>query len=816
MALISQSVKNLKGGISQQPDILRYPEQGSVQVNGWSSETEGLQKRPPLVFNKPLGDSNVLGASPFIHLINRDEFEQYYVAFTGSGIKVFDLEGNAKTVTGNTAYANTQNPREDLRCVTVADYTFVVNRKTTVKANLNDKYNGGTFRDKGDALINVRGSQYGRTIKVVINGTERVHFTLDDGAEPFHAQSISTDKVIKYIVEQLQTGKVSAGEDSTGRFGVYKYVTTTPLPQSWSVVAGDGYVHITAPAGEQIDSITTADGYGDQLVWPVTHYVQSFSKLPLTAPEGYMVKIVGSAESTGDQYYVQYSAERKVWSECPGWNIAKGLQNSTMPHALVRKADGNFEFKELSYSQRKAGDDETNDWPSFVDNTINDVFFFRNRLGFLSGENIILSRTAKYFNFFPASVATLSDDDPIDVAVSFNRISILKYAVPFAEELLLWSDEAQFVLTAAGILSSKSVELNLVTQFDVQDKARPYGIGRSVYFASPRATFTSINRYYAVQDVSAVKNAEDMTSHVPNYIPNGVFSIAGSATENFCSVLTSGAPSRIYIYKFLFIDEQVRQQSWSHWEFGANVKVLAANSIGSRMHLILQNQYNTFSATVSFTKDTVDFEHEPYRLYMDVKKHYQIPAGTYNDDLYQTSIRLDTIYGMNFGNGRVTVVEEDGKITEIEAPVGGWKSDPTIRLTGNLEGAHIFIGFNIPFRYEFSKFLIKKTAEDGSIATEDIGRLQLRRAWINYEESGAFTIQVENQSRVFSYEMAGARLGASNLRANRLNVGTGQYKFPVVGNAVNNTVRLISDNTTPLNIIGCGWEGNYIRRSSGI
>ena len=37
MALVSQSIKNLKGGISQQPEILRYPEQGTLQVNGWSS-----------------------------------------------------------------------------------------------------------------------------------------------------------------------------------------------------------------------------------------------------------------------------------------------------------------------------------------------------------------------------------------------------------------------------------------------------------------------------------------------------------------------------------------------------------------------------------------------------------------------------------------------------------------------------------------------------------------------------------------------------------------------------------------------------------
>lgn len=793
MALISQSVKNLKGGISQQPDILRYPEQGAVQVNGWSSETEGLQKRPPLVFNKALGDTNLLGPAPLIHLINRDEYEQYYVAFTGSTIRVFDLQGNEKPVTIQSSYANCANPREDLRMITVADYTFVVNRRVAVKYNPNSLSYGGGFRDNGDALINVRGGQYGRTLSIHINGGTQASYQIPQGDKPEHVQNTDAQWLAEELARQLRAN--------------------TP---GWTFNVGQGFIHIIAPAGQTINSLVTKDGYADQLINPVTHYAQSFSKLPPNAPDGYSVKIVGQAGSTGDQYYVQYSATRKVWTESVGWNVAQHFLFETMPHVLIRQADGSFIFKVHEWGARTAGDDSTNPWPSFVDGTINDVFFFRNRLGFLSGENIILSRTSKYFNFFPASVASLSDDDPIDVAVSFNRVSVLKYAVPFSEELLLWSDEAQFVLTAAGILSSKSVELNLVTQFNVQDKARPFGIGRNIYFASPRATFTSINRYYAVQDVSSVKSAEDMTAHVPNYIPNGVFSIAGSSTENFCSILSAGSPSRVYIYKFLYLNEEVRQQSWSHWEFGTNITVLAANSIGSKMHLILRNEYSTFMATVNFTKDTVDMEHEPYRLYMDAKIHYQIPAGTYNDDTYTTTLNLNQIYGVQFSQGAVSVVEEDGRITEIDPPEGGWQRDPNLRLNGNLEGRHVFIGFNIAFRYEFSKFLIKKTAEDGSIATEDIGRLQLRRAWVNYEESGAFTIQVENQSRVFTYEMAGARLGSPSLRVNRLNVGTGQYKFPVNGNAMFNTVRILSDNTCPLNIIGCGWEGNYIRRSSGI
>lgn len=794
MALISQSIKNLKGGISQQPDILRYPDQGARQVNGWSSETEGLQKRPPLVFLKTLGDSGALGQAPYIHLINRDENEQYYAVFTGSDIRVYDLAGNEKQVRypNGSDYIKTDNPRNDLRMVTVADYTFIVNRNVVVQKDTTS-VNLPNYNPKQDGLINVRGGQYGRELIVNINGKDVAKYKIPDGSQPAHVNNTDAQWLAEELAKQMRTNL-----------------------SGWDVTVGQGFIHVTAPSDQQIDSFTTKDGYADQLINPVTHYAQSFAKLPPNAPNGYVVKIVGDASRSADQYYVRYDAERKVWAETLGWNTESQVLWETMPHALVRASDGNFDFKWLEWSPKSCGDIDTNPWPSFVDSGINDVFFFRNRLGFLSGENIVLSRTAKYFNFYPASVANLSDDDPIDVAVSTNRIAVLKYAVPFSEELLIWSDEAQFVLTASGTLTSKSVELNLTTQFDVQDRARPFGIGRNVYFASPRSSYTSIHRYYAVQDVSSVKNAEDITAHVPNYVPNGVFSICGSGTENFCSVLSQGDPSKIFVYKFLYLNEELRQQSWSHWDFGANVQVLACQSINSDMYVILRNEFNTFLAKVSFTKNAIDLYGEPYRAFMDMKVRYTIPSGTYNDDTFTTSVHLPTIYGANFGRGKITVLEPDGKITVFEQPTAGWQSDPWLRLDGNLEGRMVYIGFNIDFVYEFSKFLIKQTADDGSTSTEDIGRLQLRRAWVNYENSGAFDIYVENQSSNWKYTMAGSRLGSNTLRAGRLNLGTGQYRFPVVGNAKFNTVSILSDETTPLNIIGCGWEGNYLRRSSGI
>ena len=47
MPLVSQSIHSFKGGVSQQPDIIRFPDQVTELVNGFPNEVDGLQKRPP-------------------------------------------------------------------------------------------------------------------------------------------------------------------------------------------------------------------------------------------------------------------------------------------------------------------------------------------------------------------------------------------------------------------------------------------------------------------------------------------------------------------------------------------------------------------------------------------------------------------------------------------------------------------------------------------------------------------------------------------------------------------------------------------------
>lgn len=194
MGLINQDIKNLVSGISQQPPILRHPEQLEEQLNGFSTEAGGLQKRPPTLFVKAL-QTYTRSIKPNIHFINRDSSERYCVIFDGADIKVYDLAGNAKTVNyiNDKSYIVTDNPRANLKVITIADYTFIVNTTKVVK--MSSSVSTDYWSNQG-LLVNIKSGQYGRTYSVSINGTEIASYTTPDGSASSHTKNIATDFIV--------------------------------------------------------------------------------------------------------------------------------------------------------------------------------------------------------------------------------------------------------------------------------------------------------------------------------------------------------------------------------------------------------------------------------------------------------------------------------------------------------------------------------------------------------------------------------------------------------------------------------------------
>ena len=312
---------------------------------------------------------------------------------------------------------------------------------------------------------------------------------------------------------------------------------------------------------------------------------KSFTDLPNQCIDGFRLGVVGDNNKKEDNFYVVYEggAGSGTWKETVAYDLKNYYDLTTMPHTLKQKDDLRFCFGQgedqdgKTWAFRKAGDESTNPTPSFVGNTINDIFFHRNRLGIISGENVIFSETSNFFNFFRTTVRTLLDSDPIDVAVSQNEVSELKSALPIQDSLLLFSELNQFTLSASQLLTPAEVTIDQSTKFECDLSTPPVGAGNSVFFNTVGGNFAGVREYYTDGETE-IKDATLITSHVPEYLSGNVRSMAASTNEDMLICLTSSVKSEAYVYKWYNSNNERLQSSWSKWTFDKNVADITFNN----------------------------------------------------------------------------------------------------------------------------------------------------------------------------------------------------------------------------------------------
>lgn len=128
MRLTTRTLPQLFNGVSRQPPILRSVDQTESELNSWAAASAGVGKRPPTEHVARL--TGVVSAAAFVHIINRDVSERYVLVVDGTTIQVVDFQGVVKTVNapGGTGYLTGGK----FAAVTVADYTFLLNRNMKV------------------------------------------------------------------------------------------------------------------------------------------------------------------------------------------------------------------------------------------------------------------------------------------------------------------------------------------------------------------------------------------------------------------------------------------------------------------------------------------------------------------------------------------------------------------------------------------------------------------------------------------------------------------------------------------------------------
>ena len=527
--------------------------------------------------------------------------------------------------------------------------------------------------------------------------------------------------------------------------------------------------------------------------------VQQFIDLPDTG--GGYYEIAGTGANNFDNYYVKKVGD--VWRETVKPGLKTHLNPNTMPHALVDEGNGRFTFRELDWDPRYVGDDNTAKFPSFTNNTISDVFFHRNRLGFLSKENVIFSRSGEFFNFFPETVTTILDTDPVDVAVSHNKVATLKHATSYNTSLMLFSDQAQFQLTAKDVLTPKTAAINVTTEYNVNTDVVPVSAGTSLYFAVNKGESTNLKEY-EVQPLTYNNEAADVTAHAPRYIPNDCYKLASSDLENTVIALCKSERSTMWVYKYYWAspDEKV-QSSWSKFKIAAGDEILNADFIDNRLYLVIKRYEGTYLEVLDFSYNQVD-EDLGFLIHLDSRIDVK---GTYNPDTLRTTW---TVPYPTTGDGWKGVLG-----AKWTSRVGGTlnlkaATSNTLYATGDWSEHPVTLGKEYEFKYQLSPIYYK----DSQKISVPHYKLNLKNMHLFYDRSGYFKVTVDMKgSDTYEYVL-NPTLGDTTLVIGEAVISRGNFRFPIFGDGEQTQITIASTSMFPLSIQGAEYEAMVTKHSS--
>ena len=784
--LISTSIPNLLNGVSQQPNTVKLPNQSVLQENGLSDIISGLGKRPPSEHIAKLNTDTFTNSK--VHIINRDSSEQYVVLVNDQNLKVYDLAGNAKTVVSpdGVSYLTSTAPQSDFNLVTVADYTFIVNKTKTVAKS------GSTSAARPDeAIFYVKNGQYKTTYSIDIDGSNVASYQTLDNSSSGNASSITTDNIATELYNDLNSNL------------------------SGYTVSRDGSIIYVSKASGTFTT-TVSDGLGGDGLILVKDKTNSFSDLPYKGHTGFVVEIVGDGGTEFDNYFVKWDGN--AWVETVKDGLDNSFDMSTMPHLLIRTADGNFRFckadgstytvsgtqyTEPEFASRTVGDETTSPVPTFVGRKINDIFFYRNRLGFLSDENVIFSKAGKFFTFWATTVTTAVDDDMLDVAVSHNKVSILKYAVPFNEQLVLFSDQTQFTLDTEEVLSAKTVSINQTTEYEIDDGSKPIGLGQNIYFGISRGSYAGVREYYVTSETE-IKDALDTTVNLPRYITGTITGLKGSSAENTLFAFASGDRSSLFVYKYYFdVNQKSLQRSWSTYKFADTDVLLDGDTIQNYLYFVVKRSDGTYLEKMNLKTNEVDTDLD-FTVLLDRKTSL---TGVYDSGTNKTTWTLP----YQESNSREVVLGGSWSSTQKGRNLTlASSTNTTLVVDGDYSANPAIVGRKYTFKYTFPTFYVKEQKAGGSSTSVNIGRLQLKNMSLVYGDTGYFEVVLTPLARTATtYKFTGQLLGSSSFTLGTPNLESGTFKFPIQCKNEDTVIDITSDSYIPCNFLSAEWEGIF-------
>jgi len=690
------------------------------------------------------------------------------------------------TVPAN-AYLKNANP-EDIEVLTLNDYTFILNKGKTVAM---DATTTAALPHQAFVVLSIVGTGH---YQIKLDGTLRGTYNAGSGGD--------VDAILNDLVGDIHNQTFSGKTYTAVRVGAGIYISCTAA-----------------------FTIEAVGGPSQDAMYAFQDTVATISALPNQAKNGYVVKVVNSADIEVDDMWLKFVASSGAtygvgtWEETVGPGITYKFDPLTMPHQLVRQADGSFTYGPITWDERIIGDLTTNPNPSFVGSTIKHMFLYRNRFGFLSNETVTMSRAGDLFNFFNTTALTATDDDPIDISASTAKPVTLHYVRPTAVGLILFGDTEQFLLsTDSDILSPKTAKINTMSSYECDPDIEAVSTGISTNFIAKTSLYTKLFSLNEIRNDSP-PSAEELTFNIPELIPSTIDHLVSSAAASIISLGTIGS-NTVYQYRFLQLSDK-RVASWYKWTLTGTL--LEQFFDQSTYYTLVANGTNVEIQAFNLRRSSDEgFLTLPTGERTDVFLDYWTinPYRTYNSGTDTTRVFLpyDTVTGRTL----VVVALGDyiGSTTSTSSQSVGAILSPTVAgsagayyadIDGDYRGRDLIIGYQYEMLLELPTFYITKN-EGNYVSSDQTADLVLHRINVATGLSGPVTYEVD-LTGIPTWENVVSTTLPNTYVLNNVNLSAGSvHVVPIYQRNKNTSIRIVGDTPFPVSLLDITWEGKYSSR----
>ena len=501
-------------------------------------------------------------------------------------------------------------------------------------------------------------------------------------------------------------------------------------------------------------------------------------------------------------------------------------------------------YNQYQWQDRAVGDETTNPAPGFVDKFPSDIFFYENRLGILAGETITLSESGEFFNFFRTTVIDLLDTAPIEVTGSSRTVNILRHAVPFNGNLLLWGDNTQFMLGSGNTgLSPKTVAMTQVSNYECDPDCAPQVSGNSVFFAYKRGAYGGVQEMVISDPEAKVVTAYDITDPVPSYIENPLRMLASMPQEKLVIGLPLAEGSdmqSLYLYKYLDRGNERIQSAWFKFDLtdygvvtGAT-QIVGIHVIENVLYVVTRlrdtaTQANSLTSIhkIEFTTEGLaDLFSIPPLLDNCVSYLGTGETATGDEDVtavYDGSI--ETTFTLPFGSEGKTIADfkiiskwqsSDDAGDELTITSGTFSvaGETKLVVAGDHTADHLWFGNIYTMTYQYASPLFKGPSSGGGMSLVTAGRFQIHSADIVFHETHEFDVAVVVEGRgSYSYAYLADSAQVNVTVEGGAGFGDGNIRIPVHAKNDTYSMTITSDSPYPVKLLSTEFEAQYNSRS---